>query len=573
MGRESRRKQQETEFNDFDSPMWVAPEIDNSVELTLYKAIEQIVDVAHNSQLNPEIYNAAARPIAYISDKLSINEQQAVVFAVMVSMYYDSSIRLIDVAGKLGLSPFSALPLVNDIEELCKLRYVQCKLDCGNTTYWIPSTVLKAVQHNGDICISYAKGLDTAAWFMELDNLFNERRHDERSYEMLCNEIKFLEQDNSNLHFVKEINSRLTDMNEESRVLFLFCCNLLVTDDIQQITPILFRDLFSSQYCLRTHAAALANGSHKLIKQGLLQVANCDGTCIKETYELTPMVVKEMLSDLEVSYKQTTPKGIIKHSSITKKEMFYNPKEQQQIEQLTNLLQRERLSQVREKLRERGFRSGFTCLFYGAPGTGKTETVLQLARMTKRNIIEVNIDEIKSKWVGESEQNIRAIFVNYRKAVKNSKTVPILFFNEADAIFGKRLENITRSVDKMENSMQNIILEEMETLDGILIATTNLTCNFDKAFERRFLYKIELSKPSIEAKSSIWQSMIPELNDADARMLAERYDFSGGQIENIARKNVVDAILTGEELSFDAIVNHCDSELLGGNGTRNRIGF
>ena len=67
--------------------------------------------------------------------------------------------------------------------------------------------------------------------------------------------------------------------------------------------------------------------------------------------------------------------------------------------------------------------------------------------------------------------------------------------------------------------------------------------------------------------------MIPELNDADARMLAERYDFSGGQIENIARKNVVDAILMGEELSFDAIVNHCDSELLGGNGTRNRIGF
>jgi hypothetical protein len=67
--------------------------------------------------------------------------------------------------------------------------------------------------------------------------------------------------------------------------------------------------------------------------------------------------------------------------------------------------------------------------------------------------------------------------------------------------------------------------------------------------------------------------MIPELNDTDARMLAERYDFSGGQIENIARKNVVDAILTGEELSFDAIIRHCDSELLGGNKTRNRIGF
>ena len=114
---------------------------------------------------------------------------------------------------------------------------------------------------------------------------------------------------------------------------------------------------------------------------------------------------------------------------------------------------------------------------------------------------------------------------------------------------------------------------ELENLDGILIATTNLTCNLDGAFERRFLYKIEFNKPSIEAKSSIWKSMIPELNDTDACMLAERYDFSGGQIENIARKNVVDAILTGEELSFDTIIRHCDSEILGSNRPRNRIGF
>lgn len=355
-------------------------------------------------------------------------------------------------------------------------------------------------------------------------------------------------------------------------MLFLLCCNMLVTDSVQQITSGCFRTLFQAFEC-RNHSVALSNGSHPLIKLGLLQVANCDGTCVKDTYELTPMVIKEMLSEVEVTYKQIKPKGVIRHSSIVKKEMFYNPKEQQQIDQLANLLQREHLSQVREKLRERGFRSGFTCLFYGAPGTGKTETVLQLARMTKRNIIEVNVDEIKSKWVGESEKNIRDIFVNYRKAVKSSKTVPILFFNEADAIFGKRLEDINRSVDKMENSMQNIILEEMETLDGILIATTNLTCNFDKAFERRFLYKIEFSKPLIEAKSSIWQSMIPELNDEDASMLAERYDFSGGQIENVARKNVVNAILMGEELSFDTIIRHCDSELLGGNRTRNRIGF
>lgn len=572
MGRVSRRKQQVTEFNDFDSPMWVAPEIDNSVELTLYKAIEQIVDAVRNSQLNPEIYNAAARPIAYITNRLSISELQAIVFAVTISMYYDSRIQLTDIARCLDITPLAAIPLMNDIDELCKLRYLQSKQDDGTTIYWVPSATLKAVQRNEEICTNHSKVDNTEAWFAKLDLLLMERNNGEKTYDIFCNDVKFLLQDNPELLFVQQFKVLCNELREDHQMLFLLCCNMLVTDSVQQITSGCFRTLFQAFEC-RNHSVALSNGSHPLIKLGLLQVANCDGTCVKDTYELTPMVIKEMLSEVEVTYKQIKPKGVIRHSSIVKKEMFYNPKEQQQIDQLANLLQREHLSQVREKLRERGLRSGFTCLFYGAPGTGKTETVLQLARMTKRNIIEVNVDEIKSKWVGESEKNIRDIFVNYRKAVKSSKTVPILFFNEADAIFGKRLEDITRSVDKMENSMQNIILEEMETLDGILIATTNLTCNFDKAFERRFLYKIEFSKPSIEAKSSIWQSMIPELNDEDASMLAERYDFSGGQIENVARKNVVDAILMGEELSFDTIVRHCDSELLGGNRTRNRIGF
>lgn len=572
MGRVSRRKQQVTEFNDFDSPMWIAPEIDNSVELTLYKAIEQIVDVVRNSQLNPEIYNAAARPIAYITNRLSISELQAIVFAVTISMYYDSRIQLTDIARCLDITPLAAIPLMNDIDELCKLRYLQSKQDDGTTIYWVPSATLKAVQRNDEICTNHSKVDNTEAWFAKLDLLLMERNNGEKTYDIFCNDVKFLLQDNPELLFVQQFKVLCNELREDHQMLFLLCCNMLVTDSVQQITSGCFRTLFQAFEC-RNHSVALSNGSHPLIKLGLLQVASCDGTCVKDTYELTPMVIKEMLSEVEVTYKQIKPKGVIRHSSIVKKEMFYNPKEQQQIDQLANLLQREHLSQVREKLRERGFRSGFTCLFYGAPGTGKTETVLQLARMTKRNIIEVNVDEIKSKWVGESEKNIRDIFVNYRKVVKSSKTVPILFFNEADAIFGKRLEDITRSVDKMENSMQNIILEEMETLDGILIATTNLTCNFDKAFERRFLYKIEFSKPSIEAKSSIWQSMIPELNDEDASMLAERYDFSGGQIENVARKNVVNAILMGEELSFDTIIRHCDSELLGGNRTRNRIGF
>jgi SpoVK/Ycf46/Vps4 family AAA+-type ATPase len=82
----------------------------------------------------------------------------------------------------------------------------------------------------------------------------------------------------------------------------------------------------------------------------------------------------------------------------------------------------------------------------------------------------------------------------------------------------------SRAVDQMENSMQNIILQEIENLDGILIATTNLTQNIDKAFDRRFLYKIEFKKPEIQVRKSIWKSMFPDLSGRDAFMLASNFD-------------------------------------------------
>ena len=219
-------------------------------------------------------------------------------------------------------------------------------------------------------------------------------------------------------------------------------------------------------------------------------------------------------------------------------------------------------------------RKGFACLFYGSPGTGKTETVYQLARRTQRDLMVIDVSQIKSCWVGESEKNIKAAFDRYRNYVKLCERAPILLFNEADAVLGIRQEGAQRAVDKMENSIQNIILQEMEQLDGIMIATTNLMQNLDKAFERRFLYKIEFSRPSIEAKRSIWQSIIPTLAEPIAEELAAEYDLSGGQIENIARKRTVELILNGEEPSFEQLHSMCRTEQLTGNGgTRRRIGY
>ena len=125
----------------------------------------------------------------------------------------------------------------------------------------------------------------------------------------------------------------------------------------------------------------------------------------------------------------------------------------------------------------------------------------------------------------------------------------------------------------MENTVQNIILQEIENLSGILIATTNLTKNMDKAFERRFLYKIEFTKPSPAARQSIWQSMMPVLSPADSETLAARFDLSGGQIENIARKRTVDTVISGGEPSLEALLSFCQDELLETADAGKKIGF
>lgn len=236
-------------------------------------------------------------------------------------------------------------------------------------------------------------------------------------------------------------------------------------------------------------------------------------------------------------------------------------------------MDREQYRIVHQRMQEKGFRCGFTCLFYGDPGTGKTESVLQLAKRTGRDILQVNISQTRSMWVGESEKNIKQVFDDYRRKVKDSDITPILLFNEADAIIGKRQEGAERAVDKMENSIQNIILQEMETFDGILIATTNLVQNMDKAFERRFLYKVKFEKPTVEARMSIWQNMLPMLDESDIRILATRYDFSGGQIENIARRHAIDGILNGESAhTLKKLMEHCDNERLE-KRERKKVGF
>lgn len=572
MGRVSKRKA--VRPNDMDCMDWMPVEIDNDEKLTLLSAVCQIVEVVRNSRYDSRIYDAAARPIAYIKDLLFLTEKQVVVYAIVMDMYYDNQISTFDIGRCLDISPLKAMTFSEDLEELCRRNYLAENTDEESTdkSYSVTKDAINSLQQNCAICFHSSKIRSAEDWFGALDKIISARCNRKIDYDTLCLRIENLVKQNTRLPMIKRFNTKASKLTTEEQMLFWWVCNMVVCAGYEAMTPDHFRKLYDTLAVHRTQRKSLELGSNGLIKHGLLRIASASEQNVKDSYELTPWVVKDMLAELELETATSSSKDIIDHTTITPKQLYYNEREQRAIDQLASLLQPERFAQVRDELQKQGFRKGFACLFHGAPGTGKTETVLQLARMTERNLMQVNISDIKSKWVGESEKNIKAIFTRYRKLVAESDVAPILLFNEADAVIGKRLEDVTRSVDKMENSMQNIILEEIEKLDGILIATTNLTCNLDHAFERRFLYKIEFAKPTVEVKSFIWQSMIAGLTPEDATTLASKYDFSGGQIENIARKSVVGRIISGEDISLNSLIAHCDTELIG-NSVHRKIGF
>lgn len=559
-----------------DNTGWMPAEINNEENLTLLSAVCQTVEVVRNSHNDPRIYEAAARPIAYIKDLLSLTEKQVVVYAIVMDIYYDNQISTFDIARCLDITPLKAMTFRSDLEELCRRNYLAENFDEDATdkSYSVTKEAIASLQQNCAISYRNPSVKSAEGWFSALDKIITARCNRRIDYETLCMRIEDLIKQNQELPMLKRFKIKENRITTEEKMLFFWVCNMVVCAGYETMIPDNFRKLYEDLAVHRTQRKSLALGTNGLIKNGLLRIARSSEQRTKDSYELTPWVINVMLGELELETATSSTQDIIDHTSITAKQLYYNEKERKAIDQLSALLQPARFTEVRNELVKQGFRKGFACLFHGAPGTGKTETVLQLARATGRNLMQVNISDIKSMWVGESEKNIKAIFTRYRKLVEESDVAPILLFNEADAIIGKRLENVQRSVDKMENSMQNIILEEIEKLDGILIATTNLTCNMDPAFERRFLYKIEFEKPTVAVKSAIWQTMLTGLSDEDASILASRYDFSGGQIENIARKSVVSKIITGEDFTLNTLIGHCDTEVLDKYGNnRRKIGF
>ncbi len=262
---------------------------------------------------------------------------------------------------------------------------------------------------------------------------------------------------------------------------------------------------------------------------------------------------ERLKNELEIKYSEAkktfTPKllQIILPEDISSKKLFFNEENQQQIDEVFQLTS-DVYDNVINRFEEHGLQPGLTFLIHGTTGTGKTELVKQLAKQNNRVILMVDLSQIHSMHIGQSERNIKNLFSEYKSAIQYYERTPILIFNDADAIISNK-GVIEKQIDLSHNSVLNLLLQELENFEGILIATTNSISNIDSAFDRRILYKLCLEKPDNATRFSILKQNFKDLNDDVLLKVANEYSLTGAQIENIKRRCLSEQLFFGTETS------------------------
>ena len=523
--------------------------------------------------------NSAASDIRSLMKRLGLTTDQVILFSAIMEKSSTFRLEQSDLAEFMGLSYLEFLQYTEDLKVLSDKWLIRIKADRNNIR--VPDDVIKTITNDSVYVRPGTEWYTTLGVLKRFKKLVKLREDNEIEYNAMATEMDNLIQDNPDTSIGSAMRKygvfgEDKKLPRDERVAFYLLCYRYFSEDDDMVGWHDFEDCFGedNEDGLDMLKADYSRESLCLQTQGLIEYSARDGVKSKDFFKIKDSIKEEIFREVGgVRKPQATVAGTIDYKAIKEKKLFYGEEEGRKVGTLRGILAEERYAQVKKALSDKGMRTGFTCLFYGSPGTGKTETVYQLARETGRMIVSVDVSRIKDCFVGESEKTIKGLFDSYRSLVSASDVAPILLFNEADAIFGVRKEGATSAVDKMENSIQNIILQEMENLDGILIATTNLTDNLDKAFERRFLYKIRFGRPSVEARAKIWASMIPELSAEEALSLSENYDLSGGQIENICRKRTVQSILNGVDPTFEEVKAFCDDENISSAKVTRKIGF
>ena len=549
-----------------------------AIKNVLLTKIQNIYEISKKSELDEKIISSLKSDLKIVSTYLSVEPREALFFSVILNINFDGdNANFKDLFRHFNIPSIQMISEMDCIDNLVNKGYLVKRngRDRNNEVhtnkyFMVKSKLSKAIV-KGLPCPTFDRyTIDTTTDLLEkIYEHISARLEDNISIEELEVETTKLVNEFPDFIFFNTIKKYELSFEESIFYYFLIWKSIL---GIQGISPNpLVNSITDTSRESVKFTQGLFNGVNTLISAGLVESRN-SGFMNDIEFYLTDKSVGLLENDsIIISSGSISRNDTIKADTIATKPLFYNEKEKEQLTNLTGLLLEEKYAELKERLNSKNLPLSLNVLLYGGPGTGKTESVLQLAKSSGREIIKIDISSTKSKWFGESEKLIKNIFTDYKEYAKKCDLTPILLFNEADAILSKRATKTDSATQKTENAIQNILLEELENFEGIFFATTNLVQNLDGAFDRRFLYKVEFTKPQLEQRIAIWESKLPDLANNDYKKLANQFEFSGGQIENIVRKCEINQVLYNSLPSFETIQSFCLSE--NNEQVKNGIGF
>lgn len=546
---------------------------EKKIRWNISKAMSSVYQSLNDSRLKIKKTKAYSAAMDNLKTLYNLNQTQIWILCLACERYFEceDSISLINISGELDVPVMSIISWKKEIEYLVEHSFLEH--NGRNNAVQPISDFSESIYNNTEYIPQKKQEDDDIDFISYMADRYESRRGEDMSARSIQRELRLYERSHTYLEVVKRVSAELEEPNYRFFV-YDVANDVLKGDDSSLSATI--SDLYDGgdRYNIATE---MMEEKHELFQKGLIEFSK-KGNLSDATITLSDKGRKLVLGEKAFLFEDSiNDKNLIKTDNIKEKKLFYSPENQKEIDRLKAALQEEKLKGIQQRLKDDGLPVGVAVLLYGAPGTGKTESVMQIAKETGRSIVHVDISEAKSAWFGESEKRIKKIFTSYKNACeiaeKKGELMPILLFNEADALISKRKSDTSGNCAQTENAIQNIILEELESLKGIFIATTNLASNMDSAFERRFLFKIKFENPSTEAKTSIWMNKLSWLDKESATEFAKEYDFSGGQIDNIVRKIAMNEVITGERPVLSDIHDMCKCEKIDNPDGARRIGF
>jgi len=543
----------------------------------LLDSIGQLYEKSKKCQLKEAFFIEKDTELSTLSDYFGTSKSQTLFIAIVFALNYKGdSVDLNDLIEHFDCNPMKILEFNKDFGDLHtrgifnkkKSRH-RVPVAGANDQYTVNESVCEAILNNAAMPEIQDEIADIFELLEEIYQLGQKRDdNDISTWQLYAQTKQLLEQHNE---FVLLQKIKHFELSIDDKLLYLYLIWKTVTGkEAYDVSRALegFMDRATKRV---NYMQDLLVGKNELLQHQLIELVPSNflnDTRIKLT-SVSNDLLKE--SGIAIFNKEKRKENIIFPKDIIARKLVFSPSEMKQLYLLKDVLQPIQFQQTQKRLQEKDLPKGIAALLHGAPGTGKTEVVKQIAKETNRELMKVDISQSKSMWFGESEKVVKKIFTDYKSFMEGSEETPILFLNEADAIISKRGAIGKSNTRQTENAIQNIILEELENFEGILIATTNLADNLDSAFERRFLFKILFNLPSNSIRAEIWKTKLPSLSTEDCEFLAGKFNFSGGQIDNIIRKSEINEIVHGEVVSLENLLVFCSEETL--VSQRASIGF